>query len=125
MTPLSNAFISILQDMFSNMFTDSVEIRAIVDTDDGYGISIQKFIAFTPPLILNGSLRTVERIPGEPNTGDQTPTIGNFILRLPAGSNIPDKVVAIVNGNNTYIIQNPYNDKGNRLSDQFYCYRVL
>ena len=114
-----------MQNMFSNMFTDSVEIRAIVDTDDGYGISTQKFIAFTPPLILDGLLRTVERIPGEPNTGDQTPIVGNFILRLPAGSNIPNKVVAIVNGKDTYIIQNPYNDKGNRLSDQFYCYRVL
>jgi hypothetical protein len=126
----SKAFVKQCQGIMANWYNtqkDQIEVRQIVDTNDGYGNYRQVFTPSVPPLIVAGLLRTVERIPGEFVGGDSPAIAGNFIVHLDAGvsvSVVPNKTGFVVNGGDTYIAQNAYNDKGDRLSNAWYCYRV-
>lgn len=105
---------------------DKIQVGLIVDTNDGYGNYTQQYS--WQPTIYAGLLRTVERIPGELGAGDGAPIAGNFIVHIEATIDvtvIPDKSVFMVNGGpRVYVAQNSYNDKADRLSNAWYCYRV-
>lgn len=125
----SKAFIKQCQGIMASWYgtqKDEIQVGLIVDTNDGYGNYTQQYS--WQPTMYRGLLRTVERIPGEMGIGDGAPIAGNFIVHIDATIDltvVPDKSVFRANGKaSVYVAQNAYNDKDDRLSNAWYCYRV-
>lgn len=125
MDPFSDDFIAELQAANAEMYKDWVEINPVVETSDGYGHAVQKFPSTGNRV--RGSLQPVIRVPGTPEGGGTTTVVGDFMIKLPAGTVLPaqpQKCEFVVNGGGRYQAENVYSDKADRLSTQFYCVRV-
>lgn len=120
----SARYTAIAQRIFTNWFKDSCEILPETDVRDAYGTIAQKWASTNPPTIYRGHLREVERIPGINQEAGAVFTTGNFIIHLQADAVISGKCAVRVNGGDLYVVENPYTDKANRFSNQYYCYRV-
>ena len=117
-------YTAIAQTIMKNWYPDSCEVRLEVDITDAYGTVQQSYPQQSPPVFYRGHLREVERIPGINQEAGDVFTVGNFIIHLEADAIITEKAQIIVNGGDTYQVENVYQDKANRFSTQCYCYRV-
>lgn len=129
MTPLNPTFVRTLQDSHSSMMVDDCEINPLDADGDGYGTDVNVYPSTGN--IVKGRLQDIQRIPGTPEAGDTSITIGNYIIKLPwdvdieTEDHIPTKQCQIkVNGGTVYQVQNIYKDKADRLTVAAYCYEV-
>lgn len=127
--PFSQDMINLLSDMNVGMYQDSCQINPMVEVDDGYGNDIQTYPSTNN--IVMGSVQPVVRIPGTPEGGASTLTVGEYTIKLPVGTQLPPVdqkcqiVVTSPRGNSgVYQVMNAYNDKQDRISDEVYCYKV-
>lgn len=125
MSPFSAETIGILQGMTAEMFVDEIEVNPLIESQDGYGNDIETYPGTgNKPL---GSLQEVQRIPGTPEIGATTTVVGEFVIKLPAGTMpfpLPKKCRFIVNGRGQYEAMNDYVDRSDRLADTIYCTRI-
>ena len=124
MSLIAPRYTAIAQTILKNWYPDSCEVRLEVEARDQYGTVGLTYPPQSPPVFYRGHLREIERIPGIDETAGAMFTVGNFIIHLEADAIIQEKAVIIVNGGNSYMVENVYQDKANRLSTQCYCYRV-
>ena len=62
MQPFSQGTITELQGMTTDMYTDNIEVNPMVEIDDGYGNTTEKYPHSS--YVVKGSLQEVVRIPG-------------------------------------------------------------